>query len=144
MSGRGHLLEASTLWTCQAALVLGPFAHEVNEPDNAAVLDYVVPHIGDHGFRQRPLEDEGGDEPWQPVGDGLLDHHGPDAVSQLDEAAAIEAEEGLEHVSKHVDVKESAAGPEKRQLLRHRELADAGEAVAPCWGEPSPRLAYRD
>ena len=46
---RFHLPETSPLRACQAALVLGPFAQEVNEPDRAAVLDYVAPHIRNHG-----------------------------------------------------------------------------------------------
>ena len=89
----------------------------------------MVPHVRDHGFRHRLLEDEGDDESGKSIGDGLLDHHRPDSIPQLDEATAIEAEERLEHVREHVDVEEAVAWAQARQLLRHRQLADAWEAV---------------
>lgn len=39
----------------------------------------------------------------------LLDHHRPNSIPELDETPAIEPEQGLQHVRKHMDVEEPVA-----------------------------------
>ena len=127
--GRGHLSETSPLWTCQAAFVFRPLAHELNETDGAALLNYMVSNVRDHVFRQGPLEDEGGYESGESIGDCLFDHHGPDPVAQSNEASTVEAEDRLQHVRKQMNVEQPARGPQAHQLPGYRQLSHTWEPV---------------